>query len=467
MEDSTKKKMETAKAETKSWVRAVLEAEPCIVTQKGLLFALKHNAPLPVIRFMLKINPNIMNFPKVGPTPLQVAVRHNAELDVVRMLLDASAVGECIRNVDFPESPLEYAKRCCSDRTDLIELLSRKSKNRDQKCQKQTEGKVTFQPYSSPCIPLQQTTKKQVPLLSPPPSFSARRARASSIISSSTTSEPSPPLRENVLAQAIRENVLAQTKNSSNSNDLQQPRPMSHSPTILQQKIRENKIDREEMNNVKALCVHLWKSHRKMAKHVNSCKNDVETHSKLLATIGTKEEILDELMKQQRSQMFRNWIALDTKERAYQNRLEKMEQRYVQQLEKRLDSWTGSMRLWNESTREQLQELQAFVDSEAEINEEFRSNMTDWIEKYQQDKENNVSIPSHVYATNLGEVNERVPLCTAFREAFCGYATDTTDGDTDPIIGVEENLSPLKRVKKRPWRPLFKNRDRIPLSEER
>ena len=153
---------------------------------------------------------------------------------------------------------------------------------------------------------------------------------------------------------------------------------------------------------------------------------------------------------------------MDIKERSYLKKLNEMEQRYVLELEKRLESWTGSMRLWNESTRGQLQELQTFMDLEAETNEKFRNNMTDWIERYQEDKENNASVPSHIFATNLGEIDERVPLCSAIRGAICGHnadaSDDETDPETDPIIDV--------RVKKRPWRPLFKNRDRIPLSED-
>ena len=132
-----------SKAEVKKWARGMLKEEPCkFVTQKGLLLALKHNAPLPVIQFMLKINPNIMNFPKKGPTPLQVAVQCNAALDVIKILLDASPMGECIRNPDFPESPLEFAKRCRSDRPDLIELLSRKTNSQDQDCNKKHKEKV-------------------------------------------------------------------------------------------------------------------------------------------------------------------------------------------------------------------------------------------------------------------------------------------------------------------------------------
>ena len=204
-----------------------------------------------------------------------------------------------------------------------------------------------------------------------------------------------------------------------------------------------------------------------------ACKGDIESQFKLLATMGTKEEILEDLLEQQRSQFFRNLIALDMKERAYQGRLDKMERRYVRQLEKRLDGWTGSMRLWNESTREQLLDLQSLVDSEAKTNGHFRNHMAGWIEKYkkeeqqQQEQENNN--PSYVYATNLGEVDEKVPLCGAGRGAgwgagvMRGGAVDTTM----PGVDAADPLIEVGCFKKRPWRPLFKNWDRIQLVDDK
>ena len=497
-EKKTEDSIDDSKAEVKRWVRGMLKAEPCdFVTQAGLLYALKHKAPAVVIQFMLKINPNVVNFPDKGPTPLQVAVQNNADLDIVKMLLDASPFGECILNPGFPESPLEYAKRHLSHRTDLIKLLSRERETRDQnesetrdrssvKNKRDRAGFMVdfnlFPRYSTTSF--QTPTKQTAPLLSPPPSFLTRQVRANSIISDSTasqqTSETKPttttpkkklsftPQKDDF--SVPKKKILSEVKIASNQNTSQQREPVSRSPaTLPEKKTQKTKgnIDREELNNVKTLCALLWKAQRKMAKQMNASKDEIENHSELLATMGTKDEILEELMKQQRSQMFRNWIALDIKERAYQNRLEKMEKRYVEHLEKRLHSWTGSMRLWNESTREQLEELRAFVDSEAETNEYFRSNMTDWIEKFTEDQENNTNVPSQVFATNMGEVNQRVPLCAGIRGAFCGYGTDTTEGDTDPIIGIDandnenenESDSQLIRNKKRSWRPLFKNRN--------
>jgi len=291
-----------------------------------------------------------------------------------------------------------------------------------------------------------------------------RRSRASSNNTPSPASKQSP-LPEN--------DVLVEVKTPSNNNRSKPSPPVARSsPVTTPDKINKLRIDREEINNVKTICVQLLKAHKKMSKQMTVCKDGMENQSKLLASMGTKEEILESLMKEQRSQFFRNWIALDIKERAYQGRMDKMEQKYILELEKRLESWTGSMRLWNESTRERLQELQSFVDFEAETNEQFRSNMTDWIEKFQQDQKNDATrVPAYVFATNLGEIDEKVPLCGAFG-GWCGYGTgndakDTKDIETDPIIGADENTSPLKRVKKRPWRPLFKNWDRIPLVDEK
>lgn len=497
-EKKTEDSIDDSKTQVKRWFRGRLKAEPCdFVTQAGLLYALKHKAPAVVIQFMLKINPNVMNFPDKGPTPLQVAVHNNADLDIVKMLLDASPFGECILNPGFPESPLEYARRHLSHRTDLIKLLSRERESRDQSeseirdrnsTKKQRDGASfikdfnLFPRYSTTSF--QTPTKQTAPLLSPPPSFLTRQARANSIISDSTASHPTsvtPPTttpKKSISftpqkdgSPVCKKKILSEVKLASNQNKLQQREPASsRSPAKLPEKKNQRikgYIDREELNNVKTLCALLWKAQRKMAKQVNASKDEIGKHSELLATMGTKDEILEELMKQQRSQMFRNWIALDIKERAYQNRLEEMEKRHEELLKKHLHRWTGSMRVWNESIREQLEELRAFVDSEAETNEYFRNNMTDFIEQFTEDQENNTNVPSQVFATNMGEVNQRVPLCAGIRGAFCGYGTDTTEGDTDPIIGIDDDDKEIEiesdlhliRNKKRSWRPLFKNRD--------
>jgi hypothetical protein len=399
--------------EEEGWVRNFIlgtEKEPCIATQKGLILALKHQAPIHVIRFLLTINPNIVNIPKKGPTPLQVAVQYNASLEVIQALLEASPFGLCVTNHDSPEDPLSYAKRNHIDRPGLIELLSRPLSywvtERRYQNQRQKDKEV---PY-----PLQRPPKS--------PSSSSRKSLS----------------KKKVLSEMAPNNSKKTTFST----------PVVAANT---QKSTTNKIDREEINNVKTLCVQLYKANRKMAKEVVACKGDIESHSKLLATMSSKDQILEELKEEQRSQFFRQLIALDMKERAYKARLNKMERRYVRQLENRLDDWTGE-------TRDQALELQLLIDSEAKVNAEFRNDLSEWMER-REDQENRC-VPSYVFATNLGDLDEKSPLCGGDFRDDVNTVDDVVEIATDETTPCTNSLN---CVKKRPWRPLFKHWDRIML----
>ena len=402
---------DTSVKEKEGWVRKFIlgtESEPCIATQKGLILALKHQAPIHVIRFMLAINPNIVNIPKKGPTPLQVAVQHDASLEVIQALLQASPFGLCVTNRDCPEDPLSYAKRRHRDRPGLIELLGR--------------------PLSYWVTESKHKSQRQKAY-----SYPERQPR-----SSMTSSRKSLPKQ-----------VLSEVS-PNNSRKI-----FSISPVVTSDST--NKIDRKEIDNVKTICAQLYKAHRKMTKEVVACKSDIESHSKLLGTMSSKDQILEELVEEQRSQFSRQLIALDMKEQAYKARLNKMERRYVRQLENRLEDWTGNMRKWNGKTRDQLQELQLLVDSEAKVSADYRNDLADWFER-RQDQENR-RVPSYVFATNLGELDEGAPLCG-------DGVRNNIDDDNGEIDETVPCTNSLKCAKKRPWRPLFKNWDRVMLVDD-
>jgi len=392
------------------------KSEPCIATQKGLFLALKHQAPIHVIRFMLGINPNIVDIPQKGPTPLQVAVQHNASLEVIEELLRASPFCLCITNEDCREDPLSYAKRNHKDRPGLIELLSR---------------------------PLSYWVTE-----------SKHHTRAT---------------KSCIKEFGASKNVLSEVMTSSHYNKtIPSPNPL---PVVASDVLKShpsnrlNKIDREEINNVKKLCAQLIRGHRKIAKEVVECKKKIHSQSEALASAGSKDQILQELTESQRSQFFHQLIALDMKERAYKARLDKMERNYVRQLENRLSDWT-------EKTRDQIFELQLLVKSEARVNTNFRNELADWIEECQE-KENKC-IPSFVFATNMGETGMEVPLVDYDDDdRVCAESDDDhrvcAESDDDHRVCAEndENASSsLNCVKRRPWKPLFKHWDRIMLVDD-
>jgi hypothetical protein len=93
------------------------------------------------------------------------------------------------------------------------------------------------------------------------------------------------------------------------------------------------------------------------------------------------------------------------------------------------------------------------MENEVKVNAHFRTDLAEWLES-QNDKEN-CQIPGFIFATNLGETREDVPLCDN-----AGSGTDRYHGElqTDTIDCT---------INKQTWRTFFKNRQRILLLEDR
>jgi hypothetical protein len=386
--------------EAEDWVQNLLGTDPSLVSQKGLIMALKHRAPIHVIRFMLAINPNVISIPKEGPTPLQVAVQYSASLEVVQTLLEACPFGLCVTNPDYSEDPLSYAKRHHKDRPGLIELLSRplsywvtESKNQ----QNHHHQHNAVESYSSETLGGNTGTGMVSSSLTP---FSRNTFTAVTTTNRNEEKQPSVP------SDALDKSYL---------------------------------IDHEEIQNIKTLCSQLLKAHKKLSKQVVTCKNDLELQSKVIDSMNkNKADVLQELHEQQKHHFYRQLIALDMKEKAFKAQLSHIEEKCLKEMDARLEGWKEFIKSWKESTRDQIQELQVVMDHEVKVNAHFRNDLAEWMEE--QHQQENRCVPSFVFATNLGEMNEEAPLCGS--------------------QGVEVTLD---HVKKRPWRPLFKNWDRIML----
>jgi hypothetical protein len=180
-----------------------------------------------------------------------------------------------------------------------------------------------------------------------------------------------------------------------------------------------------------------------MAKQVVACKNDLELQCKVIESMNnTKGDILIEMEEKQKHQFYRQLIALDMKEKAYKAKLRQMEKSHLEKLETRMNALKEEIIDWKESTRDEIEELQFLVGHEAKVNASFRNDLAEWMEEQHQEESRN--IPSFVFATNLGEIDDKAPLC----------------GND---VGIEVTLD---HVKKRPWRPLFKHWDRIMLEDK-
>jgi hypothetical protein len=391
-------------ANAQEWLQTILGLEASNVTQHGLLVALQNHAPLHVVKFMMAVNPKVMNIPKDGPTPLQVAVQNNAPLDVVQTLLEACPFGLCVTNPDHSEDPLSYAKRHHKDRPGLIELLSRPLSYWVTECKTHQQHQRRMEDAARDAAP---DTNITMP---------------SSITSLS---------RHIFSAMAPNQSTLSKQQQQLLPGLTESCNPP---PTM---------VDREEIENVKKLCSQLLKAHRKMAKQVVACKNDLELQCKVIESMNnTKGDILIEMEEKQKHQFYRQLIALDMKEKAYKAKLRQMEKSHLEKLETRMNALKEEIIDWKESTRDEIEELQFLVGHEAKVNASFRNDLAEWMEEQHQEESRN--IPSFVFATNLGEIDDKAPLC----------------GND---VGIEVTLD---HVKKRPWRPLFKHWDRIMLEDK-
>jgi hypothetical protein len=106
--------------------KAVLQANPWMMTPRILQLTLRQQPPLHVVEFMLSLNPQVAAIPKRGPTALQCAVRYGVAIDVIVCLLKACPFALLTSNLDDTgfKDPLECAQKTRADEYDLIEILS-------------------------------------------------------------------------------------------------------------------------------------------------------------------------------------------------------------------------------------------------------------------------------------------------------------------------------------------------------
>jgi hypothetical protein len=104
--------------------KAVLQANPSLMSSRLLLLSLHNNPPLSVVEFMLSLNSQAAAIPKRGPTALQIAVRYNVSVEVIVCLLKACPFALLASDDSEFDSPLQCATHLRSQEKDLIEILS-------------------------------------------------------------------------------------------------------------------------------------------------------------------------------------------------------------------------------------------------------------------------------------------------------------------------------------------------------
>jgi hypothetical protein len=300
------------------WKRAsnMLQTNPTLVTNHILCMALKHRPPLHVIHFMLHLNSKAASIPKKGPTPLQIAVQSSCSLEVIKALINACPFALVATNPGSYLDPLSYAKRFRPTEKELIALLSLPL-SYWLSCS--TNGTATATSTST-----STDSKQSVP------------SAASTNSYKSAAGTPRPPQSQ--------EQQQASTPSGLNTN--YHYNPIRSTLSVA---------DRQELNNVKALCAGVLKGHKRLSRELDAWKEKDQLPSPTTAAAAPTATEPSQLLLQQQQELvvqhqeenasllvqmqaqqqkhFRvQLIALDMKERAMRAHVRRMERRVIQQV---------------------------------------------------------------------------------------------------------------------------------------
>ena len=204
-------------------------------------------------------------------------------------------------------------------------------------------------------------------------------------------------------------------------------------------------VDRQELENVKLLCVRVLKSHKRLTEHITANQNQSSMdQTQQNSSNAQNSDLLKKLEIQQQKLFYRQLIALDMKERAMKAHFNKIENRCLKTVDIKFQGWKEGMHSWKSDTEAKLREWKVLLEHETKINAHFRNDLGQWMEEH---------VPTPIlFATNLGETDEEIPLCPR-----------DTNSQTSREVVVEGDL---ERVKKRPWKPFFRHWDKIMLRDD-
>eukprot|EP00529_Nitzschia_sp_RCC80_P037027 CAMPEP_0113466326 /NCGR_PEP_ID=MMETSP0014_2-20120614/14212_1 /TAXON_ID=2857 /ORGANISM="Nitzschia sp." /LENGTH=149 /DNA_ID=CAMNT_0000358541 /DNA_START=323 /DNA_END=772 /DNA_ORIENTATION=+ /assembly_acc=CAM_ASM_000159 len=76
--------------------------------------------------------------------------------------------------------------------------------------------------------------------------------------------------------------------------------------------------------------------------------------------------------------------------------------------------WQNDMQQWKDASGHSVKELQVVLDNEVKVNSHFRTDLAEWLERRNdnhREEDDDRHVPSFIFATNLGETRDEVPLC--------------------------------------------------------
>jgi len=346
----------------------MLRTNPSLVTYHILCMALKHNPPSSVVEYMLQLNPKAAGVPKSGPTPLQVAVQNSCSILVVEHLIQACPLALVATNPGSHLDPLSYAKRFRAEEKDLIKVLSTPLShwippkddtaylkeeddssddssdesgdsektaaagnvnavegNQYKQASSQPAPKVRFSGLSPPAFDLcvgPTPIPSSTPVSSMPAQQQQRRPAQTFPRTAPTTAAGS---RTTNYGSNEQQNYGPRVTNAVHIPPQVVPSPPYPSNQHRQQQISAHQ-DRQELINVKHLCLAVVKGHKRLSRDLKALAVATERNHDA-ASVASETSLFARMTEQNDKQFRTHLIALDMKEKAMRAHLRQVEDR--------------------------------------------------------------------------------------------------------------------------------------------
>lgn len=309
------------------WQKAykMLDTNPQLMTSSVLGMALRRRAPIYLVRFMLKLNPNSASIPNQGPSPLQIALQSSCSVDVVKALVEVCPFALVVTNPGSYLDPLSYAKRFRSSETELIRLLS---------------------------VPLSHWINLKEEGIG-----SVRIKEAASSSSDSMKPDSRSKLNRPILVPPVP------TRNRFDARDL-------------------TSLDSTELNNIKLICLTVLKGHKRLQREILDVQkqvNGIEAGTRAAIQSMTRkqlqssditgivelhnESLISKIQEQQQKLARTHLIALEMKEQAMSSSVRRMERRVLRSVQNYRDETMAKIEIRLNAVVGGLQvRLQNFTD---------------------------------------------------------------------------------------------------------
>jgi hypothetical protein len=309
------------------WQKAyrMLESNPRLMTSSILCMALKRRAPLHLIRFMLKLDPNSASIPREGPSPLQIAVQSSCSIEVIQELLEHCPFALVATNPGSHLDPLSYTKRFRPEEKDLIQLLSLPVSHwikPGASSSTATSSQYSYKPQNG----LKQSGKSD--------KTATDEEQSTSLLSNYSCGSTDTTVSEDSCELTT---VQGRSKTKKTSSAL-------------------SNVDSTELNNIKLICLSVLKGHRRLTKEMLN----VQKQLLKVSDISTKEtmpspadiflklekqnaELMVKMQEEQKRVTRTQLMALEMKEQAIQAQFHRADSRLVELVQKQTDELASTL----------------------------------------------------------------------------------------------------------------------------